>query len=534
MNSIAAAGLRVWLALLGALALAAAAAPAHADEAELLFDPGAVVEIDLGLAPGARADLEAKPDEYVPAVFTLSAAGQNYGPYEVGFRLKGSAGSFRPLTKKAAFKIKFDEFVDDQTLLGLERLTLNNMVQDPSMVHETLAYDVFRALGVPASRTGYAFVHVNDEPYGVYLNLETLDKISLPRWFASTQHLFEADVPGTDLTPEDASLFEIDRGDDEDISDLEALIAAASDSDGDWSDGIAAVADLEEMTRMWAIERYTGHWDGYTGPEAGLLRPNNYYLHSLDSGVFQMMPWGTDQTWDLAVDFDQAASGLLFNKCLADASCEALYEAALAEVAATVPDLNLDTKAICTAELLDPWQELEEPKRREHNARQIRTGVEETRAFIAQRPLQLAEWLGAAAPTVPDGTGSCSGADPLPLPGHPAVSPRSRDTTLLPSPVRLRFGASSLDGRWLKVRIGVPGAGRLRLTAEVQGRGGTTVCTGRRDVVAAGSPLIVCRLSRPAYRALDRGPLKLEIGITFAAAIGRTYKVIRTIALTPR
>ena len=44
------------------------------------------------------------------------------------------------------------------------------------------------------------------------------------------------------------------------------------------------------MTRMWAVERYLGHWDGYT-------TKNNYYLVSDPSGRFQMLPWGTDQTW---------------------------------------------------------------------------------------------------------------------------------------------------------------------------------------------------------------------------------------------
>ena len=49
-------------------------------------------------------------------------------------RLKGQA-SFRPLGKKAAFKVKFPEA---NRLLGLKSMTLNNMVQDASMVHETL------------------------------------------------------------------------------------------------------------------------------------------------------------------------------------------------------------------------------------------------------------------------------------------------------------------------------------------------------------------------------------------------------------
>ena len=88
--------------------------------------------------------------------------------------------------RKAAFKLKLAHTVKGQRFLGLKTLTLNNMVQDPSMVHELLAYEAFRAVGIPAPRTGYAFVRVNGADYGVYLNVETLDDVSLPRWFSST------------------------------------------------------------------------------------------------------------------------------------------------------------------------------------------------------------------------------------------------------------------------------------------------------------------------------------------------------------
>jgi len=517
------------MALFGAVAWAAVAtAPASADEAEWLFDPAAVVEIDFGLPPAARTALEAEPDEYVPAALRITAPGRSYGPYEVGIRLKGSIGSFRLLTGKAAFKVKLDEFVDDQTLFGLERLTLNNMVQDPSMVHETLAYDLFRAIGVPASRTGYAFVRVNGEPYGVYLNVETLDKVSLPRWFASTQHLYEANVPGADVAPEHAGGFEVDRGDDEDLSDLEALIAAAGAAAGDWSDGLAAVADLGEMTRMWAVERYVGHWDGYAGL-GGPNRPNNYYLHSLDSGVFQMVPWGTDQAWGIPVEFGEPAGGLLFNKCLADATCEALYEGALGEIASTAPGLDLATKAICTAELLHPWQEMEDPQRREHDAKEIAAGVEDTRAFIARRPVELAEWLGAEAAAASDVDGSCPGgnaaseAPPAPL---PALSSAPR--------ARLRPGTALLGGRWLKIGAAAPGPGRLRLSAELEGRAGGSVCSGRKEVAVAGPALLACRLVRSAHRALDSRPLKLNAILTFTPPAGTAESVSRIVRLSRR
>lgn len=49
------------------------------------------------------------------------------------------------------------------------------------MIHETLAYASFRAAGVPASRTGLAYVRLNGEDIGVYLDLENLDDIGLAR-----------------------------------------------------------------------------------------------------------------------------------------------------------------------------------------------------------------------------------------------------------------------------------------------------------------------------------------------------------------
>ena len=73
--------------------------------------------------------------------------------------------------------------VSGQRFFGLKTLTLNNMVQDPSMIHELLAYKVFRSAGVAAPRTGYAYLRVNGADYGVYLNIETLDTVMLPRWF---------------------------------------------------------------------------------------------------------------------------------------------------------------------------------------------------------------------------------------------------------------------------------------------------------------------------------------------------------------
>ena len=75
---------------------------------------------------------------------------------------------------------------------GLRRIILNNGVQDPTFLHEYLGYSVFRDAGVPAPRVGYATMHVNGEPYGLYLVVEAITQDFLGRWFENTKgNLYE-------------------------------------------------------------------------------------------------------------------------------------------------------------------------------------------------------------------------------------------------------------------------------------------------------------------------------------------------------
>ena len=355
------------------------------DAAGWMFKPDVVVEVDLNLPQASIDALDADPDTYVPGTFSLETTGGSYGPLDVGVHLKGRAGSFRPLSGKAAFKLKFNEFVGGQRFLGLEKLTLNNMVQDPSMVHEVLAYEAFRAAGVDAPRTGYAYVRVNGADYGVYLNIETIDSVALRRWFDSTQHLYEAEY-GVDAQPGWSVLFEVDEGNEDDRSDLEALAdAAAATAPADLSERVAGLADLQQMTSMWAVERYIGHWDGYSGP---LI--NNYYLHSDADGLFSMLPWGTDQTWQDHVLFGAGLSRL-FSVCWADAGCAAMYRQAVLDSRSAIMAAGMDSLATETAATLEPWQALD--PRMESSPEAIDAELAATRAFIASRPADVDAWL---------------------------------------------------------------------------------------------------------------------------------------------
>lgn len=380
-----------------------APSPAAGDLAAPLFDPTEVVEIDLGLSPESIADLNAEPGEYTDGTFELTTADdQTYVFSNVGVRLKGGFGSFRPLTGKAAFKVRFPHSVPGRRLLGLKTLTLNNMVQDPSNVHEVLAYESFRSAGIPAPRTGYAYLRVNGEDYGLYLNVETLDDVSLPRWFDTTQHLYEGEW-SADVAPGGAGAFDVDEGSETDLGDLEALIAAVNDAGPPgFTDRVVSVADLEQMTRMWAVEKYVGHWDGYSGFDSP-NHPNNFYLHSDVSGVFTILPWGTDQAWDMRIDFG-GQSGILFDQCLADLTCAALFREAVLSARTTIAGLGLDGLANGLAAQLAPWQAAD--PRREYTVEEIADAVAATRAFIDARPGDADAWLAETAPEAPLSTAS--------------------------------------------------------------------------------------------------------------------------------
>ncbi len=541
-------GTRYHLARVASLAvlLGLAVAPsASADDASWLYEPTTITEIDLTLPQASIDALEADPTgDYQPGTFSIAetdgvpgSAGPFTTPLEVGIRLKGSLGSLRNLHEKAAFKIKFDEFVDDQTFLGLEKMTLNNMVQDPSMVHETLAYEGFRALGVPATHTGFAYLHVNGEDFGMHLNVETLDKLALEKRFGKflnpPQHLYEGEY-GADVTPARVADFEVDEGKKNEKADLEALVAAVDGGAVDWFERVGAHADLDEMTRMWAIEKYQGHWDGYSGTSGALL-PNNYYLYSDPGGSFQMIPWGTDQTWGLHLSFD-GGGGALFNGCLADAECEPLYREAAAEVLPAFVDFDFDRAARCTAARLKPWQNVEaNSSRQPFDSAEIAAAVAATRGFIATRPQELADWLGDGVPAAPPLDPTCPplrhrlDASAPASPAGPAATPVA---ALSPARGVLLLQRTGYGRGALRARFGLPAPGRISVRGTI-GADSRRVraCSGSAVASAAGSTLVTCDLNARALERLADHRLHLRLRAIFTAATGPAESITRSITL---
>lgn len=539
------------LAFVLCAALAVAATPAAAEpepgSAGWIYDPGKVAVIDLTLSSSAEAELEAEPDEYVEGGFAISTTDGVPGGEEhlvesrglVGIRLKGGAkGSFRKLSGKAAFKVKFnfenEKGEKGKKYLGLKKLTLNNMVEDFSLIHETLAYTAYRGAGLPASRTGYAFVRVNGQPYGVYLDIEDIDDVALERWFgkfADPQHLYEGEsgadvIPGAEALPPGEGGFEVDEGDEGNLGDLEALISAVNSTEGEgWSAAVAPVADLAELTRMWAVEKFAGHWDGYAG-QAGQFQPNNYFLYSDPFGVFRMIPWGTDETWERRLPFDGPA-GAMFNRCLADPACEALYRKELRSVGKTIDGLHLGALGAAVAELLKPWEEAD--PRLEH-PELVEEAVAETLSFVADRPGEVEEWLGPEPVVTP----------PDETPGDTAA-PVAGSAPAVQSPAGPTAGAG-LRIRWIHATPGAlnthlrpPAAGQVRQTATIRTASGTVnACSVEASAPEAGELTLTCDLSKEVRRRAQARWLKLELRTRFVPLEGDADETLTRRVFLPR
>jgi hypothetical protein len=273
------------------------------------------------------------------------------------------------------------------------------MVQDPSYITETISYELFRAMGVPASRTGYAVVSVNGADYGLHLNVETPDELMFSRWFPreKTKHLYEGSY-GCCYNWQDAydgNHFDVDEGDPADRSDLVALLDTLNLEGEAWRHAAEQIADLRELTAMWAVELYVGHWDGYA-PTV-----NNYYIHNTVSGRITMHPWGLDQTlgsngsW---MSFSGQGWGTLLDKCVTDIVCSGYFSEAVIATRDKAVALALDVKAATVFESIRAM--IIADSRGEHGVDTAANYLQSTVNFLQNRPASVDEWYLPVSPPV--------------------------------------------------------------------------------------------------------------------------------------
>ena len=380
--SAAVAGIMVF----GAAPVAAYTPPAN-DDVAWLFKPSTVALIDLQLPQSSVDALRGDGRTYVPGTFKLTFGSKSFGPWAVEVRLKGRWGSGVGFDGKAAFKIKFPN--SRERVSGIKKLTLNNMVQDRSYITETISYELFRGMEVPAPRTGYAVVSVNGMDYGLHLNVETPDDRMFERWLPSegTKHLYEGSY-GCCYNwhnPYDDNHFDVDEGDPVDRSDLVALINTLNLEGLAWRKAMEKIADLRELTAMWAVELYVGHWDGYA------WTVNNYFVHNTIRNRITMHPWGLDQTLGNSgpLPFSGPGWGNLLDRCLTDVVCSGYFSEAVLATRDKARALALDERTMTVFAAISPYIAADT---RGYGLASATWWRDRTVEFLQNRPSHVDQW----------------------------------------------------------------------------------------------------------------------------------------------
>ena len=245
---------------------------------------------------------------------------------KVGVRKKSFCGSLN--SEKPCLHIDFGKFSADnesavEALIGSRYVTLNNTIQDPSYVRQPLGYTLLGMAGLPHSRCNFAEVSVNGQPIGqglagvnspgVYVNAEPVMKRYIERNFDGNMkgNLYEF-VHSNDfvrsrlpfMTAESLSEFD----DNADLKFAVDYIAANGLT------GASQMLDLDQFIRVYAMEFFLKHWDGYA------RSTNNTYVYNdvnavavpgVDDVKFKFIPWGIDQILQPNRHFKMSGDGLI-------------------------------------------------------------------------------------------------------------------------------------------------------------------------------------------------------------------------------
>lgn len=362
-----------------------------------LYSTDRLPRFDITLDANAWATLEAEPKEWVRGTFQYEDS-----IYEnVGVRLKGNH-SFRSLDEKASFKIKFNEYISGTRFLGLEGMTLNSMVVDGSMLREWISYRVFRQLGVPAPRAGYAEVYVNGDPFGLYLNLEPYDDSFLQRVYADPSgNLYEsessADIHG------DVEKWDQDEGSDHSRADIMALSELAQREGNEVFYGDEAAIDMPRFLAFLAGEAIVGHFDGHMGGH------NFFIYHEPAAQQWTYLPWGLDQALARKPS-PYAHEGYLGEKCMLDGQCLEDYVKASNVALTQLGKIDFEAEVGQVIALTD--EAMQNDPRRPYSTDTVASGRERSLGYITTRADDLAPALdclvdGEQPDADGDGFGPC-------------------------------------------------------------------------------------------------------------------------------
>ncbi|MCR4689937.1 MAG: CotH kinase family protein [Lachnospiraceae bacterium] len=147
---------------------------------DTLFDDSYVHTIDITMDDWDGFIEKATSEEYTNADVTIDGETVK----NVGIRAKGntSLSTVSQLgSQRYSLKIEFDCYEATGNYQGLDKLCLNNLIQDYTMMKDYVSYKLMNEFGVASPLVSFCYITVNGEDWGLYLAVEAVEDSFLQR-----------------------------------------------------------------------------------------------------------------------------------------------------------------------------------------------------------------------------------------------------------------------------------------------------------------------------------------------------------------
>lgn len=158
-----------------------------------LFDNSYVHQIDIVMNDWDGFIENCENEEY--SACTVVIDGTKYGNTAIRAKGNTSLSSVRTMgSQRYSFKLEFDHYENGKSMDGLDKLCLNNLIQDNTMMKDYLVYQLMKDFEVDSPLCSFAYITVNGEDWGLYLAVEGIEDSFLSRNYGSdTGDLYKPD-----------------------------------------------------------------------------------------------------------------------------------------------------------------------------------------------------------------------------------------------------------------------------------------------------------------------------------------------------
>lgn len=161
-----------------------------------LFDTSYVHRIDIVMDDWNTFIENCESEDYSSCTVVIDGNKHN----NIAIRAKGntSLSNVRDMgSKRYSFKLEFDHYEAGKNYDGLDKLCLNNLIQDNTMMKDYLVYRMMNDFNVSSPLCSFAFITVNGEDWGLYLAVESVEDSFLSRNYGSNAgELYKPDSMG--------------------------------------------------------------------------------------------------------------------------------------------------------------------------------------------------------------------------------------------------------------------------------------------------------------------------------------------------